>query len=53
MYADGDYWHTLPKTVARDRRQEKKLTAMGYTVRRISEKELRADPVGAVRSALA
>jgi G:T-mismatch repair DNA endonuclease (very short patch repair protein) len=53
MYADGDYWHTLPKTAARDRRQEKKLAAMGYTVRRISEKELRSDPTAAVLAALA
>ncbi len=53
MYADGDYWHTLPKTAARDRRQEKKLATLGYTVRRISEKELRADPIAAVQAALA
>lgn len=48
LYADGEYWHALPKTAARDRRQESKLKALGYKVYRLTEGDLRADPVAHV-----
>jgi len=51
LYADGDYWHGLPKTSARDKRQNKKLAELGYRVHRMSEKDLRADPFQAFRVA--
>lgn len=52
LYADGDYWHALPLTAARDIRQNVKLAELGYTVRRLSEADLRRDPLGTVRLAL-
>jgi G:T-mismatch repair DNA endonuclease (very short patch repair protein) len=53
LYADGNYWHALPKTEARDRRQEIKLKELGYKVYRVTEADLRGDPVAAVRAVLA
>jgi len=41
LYADGDYWHRLPKTAERDTRQNLKLAELGYTVHRFWEKDLR------------
>lgn len=38
LYADGDYWHSLPKVALRDQRQNRKLKEMGYTVHRFSKK---------------
>lgn len=52
LYADGDYWHTRPTTAARDVRQNTKLSELGYTVRRLSEADLRRDPLNIVRQAL-
>lgn len=52
LYADGDYWHALPKTAARDRVQEQRLSELGYTVRRLSEADLRRNALGVVEDAL-
>lgn len=52
LYADGDYWHALPKTAARDKRQNTRLAELGYTILRFTELELRRDPVTVVRAAL-
>ena len=52
LYADGDYWHSLPKTSARDKRQDERLLELGYTVHRLKEKDLRRNPVEVVRRAL-
>jgi G:T-mismatch repair DNA endonuclease (very short patch repair protein) len=52
LYADGAYWHALPKTAVRDQRQNQELTRLGYSVRRLTEADLRRNPVEAVRQAL-
>ncbi len=52
LYADGDYWHKLPKTAARDQRQNKRLAELGYCVKRFSEAELRQDAVTLLKKAL-
>lgn len=52
LYADGDYWHALPKNAARDRRQNKRLAELGYVVKRFSEADLRRDPVTLIQQAL-
>jgi len=43
LYADGDYWHRLPKTMERDARQNAKLAELGYAVHRFWEKDLRTN----------
>lgn len=53
LHADGGFWHSLPKTAARDRSQDERLAALGFTVRRLSEGDLRANPLETVRAALA
>jgi len=35
VFADGDYWHSLPDVRARDKRQTKELLASGYSVIRL------------------
>jgi G:T-mismatch repair DNA endonuclease (very short patch repair protein)/endogenous inhibitor of DNA gyrase (YacG/DUF329 family) len=52
LYADGDYWHNLPKQAARDVRQDKRLASLGYRVVRLSEADLRRDALGVVRNAV-
>lgn len=39
---DGDYWHTLPRQQAKDRRRDKYLTNHGWTVFRFWEHEINA-----------
>lgn len=41
VYADGDYWHTIPKVVKRDARQRITLEEKGYIVLRFTGSELR------------
>lgn len=53
LYADGAYWHGRPEAMARDRRQEALLVAHGYTFARLSEADLRTNPLETVRAALA
>lgn len=38
--ADGDYWHSSPKAVAKDKKRDDELTASGYIVIRFREKEI-------------
>lgn len=40
IYCDGDYWHSLPDYIKRDRRINKKLLENGYKVLRFWEKEI-------------
>ena len=39
---DGDYWHSLPGVVERDRRKNEELTCLGYAVVRLSERDIRS-----------
>ena len=43
IYADGDYWHSLPQNKARDTYVNRKLPALGYTVLRFSETLIKKD----------
>jgi DNA mismatch endonuclease (patch repair protein) len=43
VYADGDYWHTLPKIAERDRKQEEILEENGYKVMRFWEHEIKSN----------
>lgn len=43
---DGDYWHSLPRTMKKDERKNKALQAEGYAVVRIKQTEYEKDPVG-------
>ena len=45
---DGEYWHSLPKSVDRDKRKTAALQAMGYEVIRVSERLHISNPVAAV-----
>lgn len=40
VQCDGDYWHSLPKQVIKDIRQDGKLSTMGYHILRLREKEI-------------
>lgn len=40
---DGDYWHSLPDSYARDRRKDKFLNGKGWRVIRLSETEIKTD----------
>lgn len=41
---DGEYWHSLPEHVGRDRRRDAYMIGLGFTVIRLPEKEIRKDP---------
>jgi very-short-patch-repair endonuclease len=49
---DGDYWHSLPRSVERDRRKDKWLKAKGYNIIRLSESDINTDPFKALTSKL-
>lgn len=40
LYADGDYWHSFPKTQEKDKVQTEKLLQMGYKVIRLKGSEI-------------
>jgi very-short-patch-repair endonuclease len=42
--ADGDYWHARPGVPERDKRRDRAMRAMGYTVIRLAEREVGRDP---------
>jgi len=44
VYCDGDYWHSRPERILRDRRQEKVLTDNGYRFIRMKEKDINKNP---------
>lgn len=52
LEADGIYYHSLPRAIARDRSRDAHLRAMGYRVIRLGEKQIKKDALFAVRSAL-
>jgi len=45
---DGSYWHRTVAVKKRDARKDKRLTNLGYTVRRISEDDVNKDVIKAV-----
>jgi very-short-patch-repair endonuclease/endogenous inhibitor of DNA gyrase (YacG/DUF329 family) len=50
---DGDYWHSLPSSVRRDKMKDRFLTARGYRVVRVREGEWKADPERVIAEVLA
>ena len=48
---DGDYWHSLPKNKARDKKRDRWLIEQGYTVR-ILESNIKENAIEAVTTAL-
>ncbi len=44
IYADGDYWHGIPKQRRIDKLQTKRLIALGYKVYRFPEYEIKKSP---------
>lgn len=42
--ADGEYWHSKSEVQARDKRRDAWLRSKGYTVLRIDERDILADP---------
>lgn len=45
IYADGDYWHSLPKQIKKDHYQKMKLTSLGYRVVRFLGSMIKNDPI--------
>lgn len=52
IYADGTYWHSFPKVIAKDKRVNARLIKLGYTVIRLAEPDLRKNPLETIRKAL-
>lgn len=52
---DGEYWHSLPKSIARDARKDKSLVAAGFSVVRVPERlhiRSSADAIALVANAI-
>jgi very-short-patch-repair endonuclease/endogenous inhibitor of DNA gyrase (YacG/DUF329 family) len=49
---DGSYWHSLPDRVAKDERKDGWLRSHGQKVVRLSEAEIKADPMAAALRAI-
>lgn len=48
IQCDGVYWHTLPWRSLRDVEQDAALNALGYAVVRISDAEIKKEPIGKI-----
>lgn len=48
LQCDGVYWHTLPGRAERDAKQDDALNALGYSVIRISDEELKKESVDVI-----
>jgi very-short-patch-repair endonuclease len=49
---DGDYWHSLPQSIARDKRKDKFINGKGWLVLRFTETRLTTDLSSCVRELL-
>jgi very-short-patch-repair endonuclease len=49
---DGDYWHSLPKVMAVDKRRDQWLLSQGYKIARLKEHDIRKDAYGCTTEAL-
>lgn len=43
---DGDYWHSLPKAIKRDREKDKYIRSLGYQIIRIPEYRIKHNMAG-------
>jgi len=50
--ADGDYWHSLPKTIERDMRKNKAILSAGHRLLRLTETEIHADSTNRIKEFL-
>lgn len=46
---DGDYWHSIPRVIAKDARKDAALFCAGYSVVRVLQSEFDADPDAVLR----
>ncbi|WP_407636497.1 endonuclease domain-containing protein [Deinococcus phoenicis] len=53
LECDGDYWHSRPQQVAKDRKKDAWLSGCGERIVRLTETEIRASPQEALARALA
>lgn len=49
---DGEYWHSLPKVIERDKRKNKEIARRGMVMIRLTESAIREDCDAAVTSAI-
>lgn len=49
---DGEYWHTIPENEKRDRKKDALLKKEGYTLIRLTEKEIKSDVESCVENVL-
>lgn len=49
---DGNYWHSLKKSIASDKRKDKYLKQLGYTVLRFGETQINQDTAACVQAIL-
>jgi len=49
VQADGDYWHSLPKMIEKDHRQDKILKEMGYVILRFLGSKIKEDVNGCIK----
>jgi very-short-patch-repair endonuclease len=50
--ADGEYWHSIPKTIMKDRRKDLWLRSKGYSVLHFEGKRISADPDGCINKVI-
>ena len=50
IQCDGDYWHSIPKVRARDKRQDESYKTKGYRVIRFTETNIRKSPAACMEA---
>ena len=50
--ADGDYWHSIPKVIERDKRKNTAILSQGYKLLRLTETEIHNDPTDKIKKFL-
>jgi len=50
--ADGDYWHSRPNVIERDKRKNIAIISAGYKLLRLTETEIHADPTNRIKEFL-
>lgn len=50
--ADGDYWHSIPRVIERDKRKNKAILSEGYKLLRLTETEIKDDPTPKIKEFL-
>lgn len=50
--ADGDYWHSIPKVIERDKRKNIAILSEGYKLLRLTETEIHNEPTDKIKEFL-